>query len=791
MAIAAGTKAVLVGSYDSSPFKLGLGQQGIPGGAVFTGTNLVYAYRSGGTLQYITCTPPIGQDPWTNVSPATSTWKNCWKNTNTGIETVPGLSMPAVGVASVTNVAQDVYIFSGGSVVYRLNSDESIDTIQLESANGSSLGSVGATAFPNPQPGAPNYILVGWFNQKANMLMWEAYDINALPSPIPAGHVWTPSVEAGGIPQAFQTADGAYPIGDTFGEVASMDWYSLGGNDFYLVTSYMQGSTPYVLVTPMGQGPLPSKDSNGIYVVAQLNAWPDAAQNPFMVARDAAGRMTVSICDQSHNENMQVVGIDADPSTAFLTPAGWTAWQYANQPAWRQSAATAWATGETYSYTYPNSTLTTTRQDVFQISFIADKDSSIWCDVQMLGIAEQQPSAVAGQLLPPQADNPNGNPPYTADGKTYTGVISGIIDAPFPLPASNVVSNNMSPGTSLGTVVYGATDEHVTQRSTDWSVGGGISSNFQTTAGMGPEWSLSVQSAAIIDSGNDQYSSLLNSQSIDTQVNNAGNGMVNNGFAFANNVVYSGTGYRMLDPTGNNVLAGSAPVCTLFAAVAQAYFPTPFTPYLVTAGDVDSYTRERINAQAASYGLVQPGGDYVNEVIIPNALVMSGNANCLTWSQAYNGKSVPMYLSAQDHWTETGWSLNISFYAGLEVGANMAVGFSIGAGVSFTVAGFTLSQMVGVNVSGSHTQTDETSDQVQIQFNGLNIPSAINPSDITEMTVEIYFLPANALWMTELASVASTTGLTPTDTNSQPWRLFFLVTYYKTLDGTIYPPSLS
>jgi hypothetical protein len=455
---------------------------------------------------------------------------------------------------------------------------------------------------------------------------------------------------------------------------------------------------------------------------------------------------------------------------------------------------TTWATGEVYSYTYPGSNTTTSRQDVFQISFFADTGSNIWCDVQMMGIAEQQSSAVTGQLLPPQTGNPNGTPPYTGGTppKTYTGVISGIIDAPFPMPASNVASNNLPANYSLGSVVYGNTQTYGTQRSNDWSVGGGFSTSYETTAGVGPSFSLSVQAAAILNSGSSQYSTFLNSQSVETEVGANGT-VVNNGFAFGSNVVYGGTGWRILDPTGSVQLPGSAIVCNLSATIASAYFPFPFTPYLVTAGDIASYTIEQINANAKTLGIAPTSGpyigDYVNGVIRANALPMANNANCLTWSQADNGQVVPGYLYATDDWTETGWSLDISSYIGISAATQTSANVSVGVGGSETVAGFQFQAMVGVNVSGSHTQTDDQSQQIQITFQNLQIPLAVNPSDVTEMSVEVYFLPANALWMKELAANSGLAVSYQADTNSLPWRIFFLVTYYQLKDGTIYPSS--
>lgn len=89
-------------NFDSQTFPLGHGGQGMPGGAVFDGQQLVYWFRTGGYLSQITCTPPSGQDPWTAVSPPTKNWAQCWTSKGTGIAMTAGLSTPAVMVPSPT-----------------------------------------------------------------------------------------------------------------------------------------------------------------------------------------------------------------------------------------------------------------------------------------------------------------------------------------------------------------------------------------------------------------------------------------------------------------------------------------------------------------------------------------------------------------------------------------------------------------------------------------------------------------------------------------------------------------
>ena len=746
-------------SYNSQALNLQLGAQEVPGGAVFGGGRLVYGYRHGGHLCYITCTPPSGQDPWTNVL-ASKNWQKYWSQKDTGIDMRAGLSMPAVSFPDPNTAAADVYILSGNSYIFRLNgADNSVVGFQLASASGASLSSVGATAWGTN-------LLVGWWNQAKNTLTLETYDTTSLPSPIPSNFVWKPAGEASGTPSNFQLPNGATLPSDAFGPVASMDWYSLGGDEFYLVTSFMpdqKNSTPNILVTPMGSGPLPALNSQGVFPTQLVQGFP-AGTTQVMVARDAAGRMTLSTCYKS-SELMVVIPGDTDPASAWSSASDLNSWTkiapQVNNGA--QPAVSTWAMGSPYSYTYTNGN-TTTRQDIFQVSLLADSNGTILCDIQSFGIAEQVPNAVTGQLLPQ-------DPPYKAGNTTYTGVVTGIFDAPFPMPASNVQNNNVAAGTVLGAVVYGSSQRSETQRSTDFSVGWGFSSSYQTTAGGGPAWNISFQAGSTSNSGSDTYSALLDATSIQTRVEPGGN-IIPYGSVQSSNVIYTGTCYRVLDVNGDP-LPGSPVVCTIIPTLSGVV-STSFNPYLVVPGDVSSYTKEKINARASQLGLLRSGEtDYVADVIEKSALSFPQNQNYLLWSQTADSQSAQGYLTSTEQWRETGWYLNSSIYTGIDTGTTLSLG-------PVSLWGFELQDLSGVNLSASHSVTTDQSTQVQLSVDSMQIPLPVAGADIASMTVRIYFLPSNARWIQELKDHS---GLTLTDVNSSPWRVFFLVTAYESKDG--------
>jgi hypothetical protein len=143
---------------------------------------------------------------------------------------------------------------------------------------------------------------------------------------------------------------------------------------------------------------------------------------------------------QGGNELTLTIPSSADPATVWSTVTDLTKWQKIapSMTDGAQPAVAAWAFGPAYDhqYTVGKNTSTATRQDIFQISLLADDHGTIPCDIQSFGIAEEVPGAVAGQLLP-------GEPPYTQGNTTYTGVVSGIFDAPFPMPSSDVSNNHV------------------------------------------------------------------------------------------------------------------------------------------------------------------------------------------------------------------------------------------------------------------------------------------------------------------------------------------------------------
>lgn len=621
------------------------------------------------------------------------------------------------------------------------------------------------------------------------MLMWEAYDPSSIPSPLTPGFVWKPVGEAGAVPSGFQVPGSSSPLGSgAFGPVASMDWFPYGGS-CYLVTSMIVGKTPTLFVNQMAssssypsdvQLPVPS---GGVYSTLVVVPYA-AALGPIMVARDPACRMTLcTYAGAKSAAQTLTVPNAADPfgsssawTAAWFGATGWTTplLAYSTQP-----AVTTWVLGQTY-----NDSNGLPSQDIFQAYLFLGPNGEVCADIKAFGTAQYIENAMSGKLLP----CPTGDPPCApvTGGKTYTGIVSGIIDAPFPMPASNIKSNKLKPGTSLGTVTYGVTQSSDKDHSSNLSVGAGFTTSSTTTSGFGPNWSVSLDAAKTQGSGHDVSTGLVTNSWMETCVSSDGSSVTPNGSVFASNVAYIGTYYRVLDVNGNAFSEGgpggqpppTCPIMYSITAYPQGSQAITYPPYLVTPGDLASYTREAINAQAIKIGLAAPGSDYIAEVIQANALQLAPNLNYLEWSQSGTAFSSTSYLTSTTDWTETGWTMNFSDYVGGGGGGGVSV-------LGVQVASVELSAMAGINVSASQSTTTSQSTAVQLVVSDTALPQARKGTDIVQLSVQIYFLPANALWMTEVVKYS---GLSFTDTNSQPWRIFFLVTSYKSQDGTISYP---
>lgn len=743
--------------FDSKTFNTNTTKQDCPGGAAFFNNSLVYVISRDGKLRIVTCTPPAGQDNWQLVTPPETDWDSYWSEVQTSTKAPSGRSIPLVLLPS-SDGGSGLYAVGSNSTVYAMSSDQhSFTPISIVSANGSAVETCGATAWGN-------YLVVGWWfsANNTNMLMWDAYDVTQLPNPINSQFIWHPVQESGGTPDFWGLSPGG------LGEVMSMDWYTLGGNNFYMVTSYMNGTNPVLLVTPM-QGPVPQVASGGAipYKVMQNTG----GATGISVLRDPAGRIRLySVSNQptgSKGQQSLLASVATIPTIAdpFGSDSPWTGnipWSVIGDGrSANQTPVGCFLLGSPYNTEDPVGSA----NDVYEIAlFSPDHDDSIWADISAYGTAQLLPNYKQGTLLP--------NPPPNS----YIGAISGIVDSPIPIPASNIQNGNYEPGTKFGSVLFGATQSETSSHDASFSYSVGVSSTMQTSAGVGPAWDISLSGGQTSGSGGSNSVSSIENIPVFAELDSGGV-LEPYGAFYASGVTFQYNWYRFLDLQGNWVADG--PLFCTIVPILQDALANSFESYLVTPGDLSSYTRESINARAIELGLVPNGTDYVTSVIEANALPIGvGGALYLEQSISNNTQINPGYVQSQDDWKESGWTFDASAYVGFSYGLSV----SMDTGVTF--AGFTAEDLAGFTLSANESATTDKASQLQIQLD-VDWPTPILPTDINRCNFRVYFLPANQRWAQELAGQVPQLNL---DTNSQPWRILFLVDSYSSQDLSIHYP---
>jgi hypothetical protein len=741
--------------YDSNTFNTDQGRQDVPGGAAFFNNSLYYVVSHGGGLNLIKCTPPSGQDNWTVVAPPASDWNSYWSNGSIQAKSgspfsTPLVTLPAPGGGST------LYAMGANSTVYMMNADQKTFTpIPIQSANGTQVETCGATAWGN-------YLVVGWNLSDANLLMWDCYNTADLPNPINPEFVWKPEQESGGIPQSFNLPSTG------LGTVVSMDWFTMGADNFYLVTSYMSQNEPVLLVTPMENGvAVASPEAVGTFLVVQNTG----GQDGITVLRDPAGRIRLytvsSVPAAAKGIPSACVATIATVTDPFGPNSAWTQdfsalWNVIGQGMKaNQAPVGCFVLGGPYPLTDPVGTA----NDVYEVAlFSPDHNKSIWCDISAYGTAQLLPNYRTGHLLPDTLPN------------NYVGIVSGIIDSPIPVPGTNIANGTYAPGYDFGTVDYGFTSSESENHDASFAYSVGISSSMVTSAGFGPAWNIAFSAGKTTSEGTSQLTSQIQNLSVPAELGSNGE-LTAIGSFYANGAEFQYDWYCFQDLDGT--WTGNGPLFCNIVAVLESSRANSFKPYLVVPGDLNSYTLESINAQAANIGLVSQGTDYVATVIEANALPIGvGGENYMQYSISNGAQVTPGFVQINDNWTETSWTYDASVYVGVSGGLQV----SLDLGVTF--AGFTQEDLAGFTLSASHSTTDDTSTQLQIQLQEVKWPVAIKETDINNCNFRLYLLPANQRWVQELEQVLKM-GL---DTNSQPWRIFFLVTSYSSVDGSISYP---
>lgn len=763
-----------MGPYNSGTFKIGQGSEDSPGGAVFFNSALYYFVTREGKLEIVVCTPPTGLNGWRVVSPSNSAWEDAWSRTKTSVRTKGANATPAVVLPDGAG-GSTIYVVGGDSTVHQLGKDRSTLTpISIESVNGTALTTAGATAWGK-------YLIVAWYNSSYQGLMWEAYDTDDLPDPVDSDFVWKPAYESGAFPETLGI-DGA-------GDVTSLEWFtgppaadsSSTDPACYLVTSFMGSDGPCVLVSMMGNGPVADVDQ-GFSIQTDTGS-----ETPVVLQRDPAGLVWlygVSSYAGSggggpsrYAMSAQMPGLLDDP---LGTDSPWTGdystlWQTVGDPL--PSSRTPVGTfvlGPTYNLDATgDSAEGGTAADVYQVVFLAHDDDTIQCDIDAYGTAQQLPDYATRDLLP--------DPPPSES----IGPISGIIDAPVPVPASNIANGSYASGQSLGGVTYGATETDAKGHTSNFSWSVGISDSFRTTAGAGPAWDISLSSGQTLSSGATHTKSFIETTSNEVIVNATSDSVEAYGTFFARGATYHYTWFRMVDLADPPQAFGQAALMGIVPTYSSAR-ANSFPPFLVTPGDLASYTEPQINARAQQLGLVDAGTEYIADTIEPNAMAIGPSGEkYLQYSISENSQASAAYLESSDKWSESGWTLDSKVYAGISGGTSVSVGLAAGASATASVIGFSMDALAGTQIDASQSDSTDKSNQVQINLD-IKWPAPVEPTDISRCDFRMYFVPKSSQAVNDLATALA--GQVQVDTNSAPWRILFVVESYESQDGSISYP---
>jgi hypothetical protein len=281
--------------------------------------------------------------------------------------------------------------------------------------------------------------------------------------------------------------------------------------------------------------------------------------------------------------------------------------------------------------------------------------------------------------------------------------VTGIIDGPLPMPAANVINWQFeSTNNDMGSVVYGTSAS--TTKGAQQDVSGGVSVTSEGQIGL-------FAGAAALGDGGDagfawdftfNWSSMRSFQDSTTttaavtavQESNAsveagsmvGKGVESYGQVLTAGTTISVTSIKFLDAAGNLISDGAqsietyTPQAPIFAATTPstgASVPNLYVPYMVTPGDLMTYTIDGTRADGTPCGInatmaALTGGaikDYFDSVIWPAAFDFSGGSGIpqkfLQFGWNLNGVTGEAFTAIAGTVQTSSWNIGTSMSAGL------------------------------------------------------------------------------------------------------------------------------
>ena len=569
------------------------------------------------------------------------------------------------------------------------------------------------------------------------------------------------------------------------GNQISMDWFAIGEHVYYVISFFNDNTNQaYVLhlidVKPFGEWG--NNSFNQPFTHWNIETW-SGVYKGVNVIREPAGRMLAYYADSNSNINIRTMATDGADSDGILWATFGSPQLLFNQEVGvDQAPVPAFVWGATSN---PSVTIKVMNQEgkeqpetrtatvVQSYQFVMFKNDGIKLVYSHYGQAVRIPNAY-------QISNTDPNLP-SGQQKLF---VTGIVDAPLPLPAVNVALQSEYNPQTLASVEYGTTASTGDSRSTNWSWSAGFISSGYANTGAGPAWNISFNAGMSGASGSSSTEQIVNTVIADTNATQT-SAIEPNAMMVLSTILFHRDAYTFYDLslTGDNYTEVTDAVVPTMVWITDTGVQNPaFTPYTVTTGNLWSYTRSGWNARMQQLGY--QGADYFDDIILAqdsggnyvNALVFSAGSSdnpYLEYSWSTGGQVKQAFTSVDQSYTESGWHLDASAYVGYSWGLGASV-FGIGEKL---IAQF----LVGGSYSRSTQEktTNGNSWGITVSYSLRDPPMAGNryPGEIFALSWRLYFLKSNSLWLQEALKYGNLNfpQAAQIDPGSAPWRILFEV----------------
>jgi hypothetical protein len=411
--------------------------------------------------------------------------------------------------------------------------------------------------------------------------------------------------------------------------------------------------------------------------------------------------------------------------------------------------------------------------------FVFYNASYVYAQASYYGQVEQMPS----QILQP-------------DQTVESILVTGIFDSPFPEPLQNAIgfqfeSDNPSMGDFTFTNAAGATTGY-TQ-----SVSGAAGLHTEGVFNCGLAWNVTL-----LGGGQSTWGTLTTTTVTEALAQHAIMNTNNQKIGFGVNpyAVVLGASprliqvpYRFVDADGTIIgypystpdtdQAPRASTITVVQTLAESY---DYVPYMVTPGDLWSYTPEKINSTMAAL-YAQAGwpvpDDYFHDVLLQNAAQIGGSPY-LSFTLNQNSSLANTFSRVVQNDKTWGWNTSLSAF--------------VGYGWNATIGGEEISQgQIGAQLTFSaqgNWEADSTND-IGISVANLQFPIWDDSTAdgyaaaVCNYVVLLLYLPpppaassgpAPTLWADELRQFWTPQVPLQIDGGSEPWRIAFVVIAFQT-----------